>query len=394
MKSTKMNKRISGIIVCLFLLASMGNVQAIIKESEVIQSDDEKKITDTIENFIMSYESALDNEDINFNDIDSFFSDINSSKNKELIKTVLKRKIVLSQEYPKTKLKELNKELKFDYESITIEKNSAEVKVNVTKMFNYNISPDVQSGEVNSYFIKLSRINEDWKISFIEGFVDKFVKEDFNGKGINPNNIKDLKKYQKDLRKNVKEFYKELKLEAESDESIVVANRGNYDRTGAYNYAMNHALNHNNDYESFVGQGGDCTNFTSQCLYEGGGIAQHVGGQNYTDTYWFYNKTTHDRSASWTGANEFRRYIGYSISRIDAQISSFNGVTYSDLVQFANSNGDSYHSLIITGIVYNSSGRSDLLVCGHSPMVRNVSISNAFGARNRVYIKILGYTED
>lgn len=60
-----------------------------------------------------------------------------------------------------------------------------------------------------------------------------------------------------------------------------------YDRLSARNYARKHALNYNTAYRSFAGQGGDCANFVSQCIYNGG-----VARDNYWKPY----------NAEWVGA--------------------------------------------------------------------------------------------
>lgn len=43
-----------------------------------------------------------------------------------------------------------------------------------------------------------------------------------------------------------------------------------YDRVMARNYARNWALGRNPAYSDYTGYGGDCANFVSQCMYEGG----------------------------------------------------------------------------------------------------------------------------
>jgi len=43
-----------------------------------------------------------------------------------------------------------------------------------------------------------------------------------------------------------------------------------FNNTATVIYAQKYALNYNPEYRDFTGQGGDCTNFVSQCLYAGG----------------------------------------------------------------------------------------------------------------------------
>ena len=73
-----------------------------------------------------------------------------------------------------------------------------------------------------------------------------------------------------------------------------------YNRSDAANYAKQYANSSNPDYPVF---GEDCTNFVSQCVYDGG-MPMLVGG---TDAHWyFYNMD--QRSPSWAGADYFMRH--------------------------------------------------------------------------------------
>ncbi len=110
------------------------------------------------------------------------------------------------------------------------------------------------------------------------------------------------------------------------------------------------------NYDGNTGDGdGDCTNFISQCLYEGGGLKQKVG-EIYSDTCWFY-KSSGNRSSSWTGVKQFNSYIKSSVSNINYKSSSFSGVDFGDIIQLIEDGTTiAHHSLIVTGIVYNGSG--------------------------------------
>ena len=43
-----------------------------------------------------------------------------------------------------------------------------------------------------------------------------------------------------------------------------------YNPSAAASYAIKYAYNYNTNYTSYKGKGGDCANFVSQCLYNGG----------------------------------------------------------------------------------------------------------------------------
>ncbi len=73
-----------------------------------------------------------------------------------------------------------------------------------------------------------------------------------------------------------------------------------YNASNAANYAKQYANSYNPNYPVF---GADCTNFVSQCVYEGG-MPMLVGG---TDAHWYiYDED--QRSPSWAGADYFMRH--------------------------------------------------------------------------------------
>jgi len=85
-----------------------------------------------------------------------------------------------------------------------------------------------------------------------------------------------------------------------------------YSGTTAANFARAHwniALNPISNYTDYTNAGGDCTNFLSRCLREGGWLQTNN---------WFYKKNSsvsgnnmslYGRSPSWAGANYFYQYI-------------------------------------------------------------------------------------
>ncbi|MBR4545724.1 MAG: amidase domain-containing protein [Oscillibacter sp.] len=63
---------------------------------------------------------------------------------------------------------------------------------------------------------------------------------------------------------------------------------------------------YNKAYASFNPYGGDCANFTSQCIYAGG--MPQVVTKAYGNDGWYY-KTSTNRSATWTGATNLRQWM-------------------------------------------------------------------------------------
>ena len=68
-----------------------------------------------------------------------------------------------------------------------------------------------------------------------------------------------------------------------------------YDRKSAIEYAKKWAYKRNSKYYNFDSVGGDCTNFISQCLYEGSKV------MNYKKDLGWYYINGNNKSPSWTG---------------------------------------------------------------------------------------------
>ena len=128
-----------------------------------------------------------------------------------------------------------------------------------------------------------------------------------------------------------------------------------YDRISAVNYARKWALSRNPQYYDFQEIGGDCTNFASQCIFAGARV------MNTTPvTGWYYYSAT-NRTASWTGVQYLYNFLinNRSVGPY-AHIVSENEAEPGDIVQLGNSNGEYYHSPVITAT------RPMILVAAHT----------------------------
>lgn len=137
-----------------------------------------------------------------------------------------------------------------------------------------------------------------------------------------------------------------------------------YNRERAVEYARRWALSRNPLFIDFTGRGGDCTSFVSQCVFAGCGI------MNYTPTFGWYYISPENRAPAWAGVDEFFNFVTG-----DAQFVEANGgtgprgfdvmrgedIALGDVIQLANSQGEFYHSLIISGFT-----DDDILICAHS----------------------------
>lgn len=137
-----------------------------------------------------------------------------------------------------------------------------------------------------------------------------------------------------------------------------------YDRQRAVEYARRWALSRNPLFLDFTGRGGNCTSFVSQCLFAGCGV------MNYTPTFGWYYRSADDRAPAWTGVDELFDFLtgardfaeqngGTGPYGRDAMVAET--VELGDVVQLRNTNGEFYHTLIISGFTDN-----DILVCAHS----------------------------
>lgn len=75
-----------------------------------------------------------------------------------------------------------------------------------------------------------------------------------------------------------------------------------YNRKLAKEYAKKWAYLRNPKYYNYENLGGDCTNFVSQCIFNGCGI------MNYNKIGWYYNNAN-DKSPSWTGVEFLNNFL-------------------------------------------------------------------------------------
>lgn len=75
-----------------------------------------------------------------------------------------------------------------------------------------------------------------------------------------------------------------------------------YGRQKVKQYAQKWAYLRNPRYYDYELIGGDCTNFASQCIFEGSKV------MNYNKLGWYY-KNANDKSASWTGVEYLYNFL-------------------------------------------------------------------------------------
>lgn len=156
-----------------------------------------------------------------------------------------------------------------------------------------------------------------------------------------------------------------------------------YNRQRAVEYARRWALSRNPLFADFTGQGGNCTNFVSQCLYAGCGV------MNDTPTFGWYYRSLEDRAPAWSGVDELFSFLtgapdflsangGVGPYATDARTA--RQIELGDVIQLANASGAFYHTLIISGFT-----EADILVCAQS----NDALDRPLSSYNYASLRIL-----
>jgi hypothetical protein len=130
-----------------------------------------------------------------------------------------------------------------------------------------------------------------------------------------------------------------------------------YNRKRAVKYAHNWAYARNPVYPDFSSMGGDCTNFISQCLHEGG------AAMNYTPVMGWFCINLGKRAPAWSGVEELYRFLITNDGRGPyAVLAELTAMQPGDLVQLS-FNGTAYsHSLLVVSV-------------GKTPTIQNILVA-------------------
>ena len=163
-----------------------------------------------------------------------------------------------------------------------------------------------------------------------------------------------------------------------------------YDAARAVEYARRWALSRNPMFVDFTGRGGNCTNFVSQCVLAGSCV------MNRTPDYGWYYESDADRAPAWSSVRYF-----YDFMTGTPEFASRNGgigpyaaevprrrAQVGDAVQYANAEGNWYHTVIISRIE-----NGEIYVCAQSDnaLDRPLSSYNFASAR---FLHFLGVRFD
>ncbi|MBE6050635.1 MAG: hypothetical protein E7214_08275 [Clostridium sp.] len=232
---------------------------------------------------------------------------------------------------------------KFKIQNIKTNKisNKYYLKVSVIHSFKLNNS-NITSKEL----LKFNFLIKNKKISFMKNkeYVLLDSSENFSSL-FNRNQVSKLELYSEKINNIDKLYIEYLKLLPNFKRSYTPEISQNHNRSSAISYARKYALNYNSKYKDFTDNGGDCTNFISQCLAAGNVPL---------------SKTWRPYSNTWIRVNELYYYL--SRKSIGTPASLDNTIHEGDILQFF-SNPKSFfdHSSIITKVLDN-----DLLYCCHT----------------------------
>lgn len=171
-----------------------------------------------------------------------------------------------------------------------------------------------------------------------------------------------------------------------------------FNRQRAAEYAIGWALSRHPNFPDYSGngQGGDCTNFVSQAMLEGGWT--QVQGIRFDRTAWWAEKTK--ASHSWAGAEPFATFLKYSGRAKECERGELG---LADIVQIRNPDGKLHHTMIVTKF-FSRRGEhptaiDEVYVSYHSRDVRNnllskIEMSDAYKSHKFVYWKVANVFAD
>ena len=371
------------------------------------EENNKKIIMDVVENYFSERMDVLSKLEMNSSIKNYLLNDIDYYELDTLIKY---RKLQIGD----LRFKKINQTVELN--NIEVEGEKAQVDVVLDEPITFNDSSDVISEESIEHNLTLICINNEWKIQhddFDSDFKELFEKQQTNTsrKVMSSNN--NLRNIQKQIlteeATEVSNKKKELeKIKTENDNQEKNLNKikakatefkfKKYDREAASLYARKYAKNPNKDYP-FYGKPdykGDCTNFTSQCLYAGGIVTDNVG------KYQWYKL-----NSAWRGANKFYEYWNNnkgsgSTKGLKASKSIFKDIRLADLIEKKPENAVT-HTVIVTGYKVDSWGfndpwkyKYDVLICQHSDdkksgMLKDYPLSaKKWSTKETIYVKISG----
>lgn len=292
-------------------------------------------------------------------------------------------------------------------EKETIDKNFVSIEVTVDADIYWNaanaLGEPILGNISEKHVLNLVKESNVWKIDLdVFDFSSRRSSNIILENKLNDliNEINELRQKSKTLLEKAKrskpsklELIKKNEIKDEQMISPMSATQNSYNRAASTYYAELYWKNYNSAYKdmSSSGGGGDCTNFISQCIKNGGANFDNIGSYK-----WAYDNkgtsSTSDDTWVWTWGSAYGlnyAVIGnynqneygpkaYAITiKGDSNYNNSWGqyIDYGDFIQYStgDSNSTIYHSALVTGFVWNSAkGRSEPTITQHSSSQRNI----------------------
>lgn len=168
-------------------------------------------------------------------------------------------------------------------------------------------------------------------------------------------------------------------------------NENKYSRSTAVNYALTYGLNFNPNYRYFNlinNNGGDCTNFTSQCLFAGGAPMEF----NSSRPWWYKHGSAVSQDAwslCWSIAHSLYYYLRVNAEKNSPftkgiEVASAEQLEPGDLIFLQREKGHIYHSCIVT-----ASFLENILVTQHTYEAVNIPYQKPAAGIIYHYVKIV-----
>ncbi len=225
----------------------------------------------------------------------------------------------------------------------------------------HEITPSTVSSMANlEHTISLSKINGSWMI----------INDDYSDLWWNA--LKDTDLTKEEILDSIDESHRiieETENNTSDGEQLQILSGETYDRNGARVYAA-YWWNRRNlkKYDDFSTPWGDCTNFVSQAMHDGGKLSLNFpdGDLGIGTAGWYYVDMNH-RAAPWTHVDYIYQFIITPHSDggpVGYEVSSYSQTAKGDIIQYERSGSTSEweHAVIIVG--YNSNGIP--LIASHS----------------------------
>lgn len=156
-----------------------------------------------------------------------------------------------------------------------------------------------------------------------------------------------------------------------------------YNRELAVDYALKFALQRNPNFFDYTYQGGNCTNYVSQCIYAG------AHQMNTSPNGWFYFSPT-NTSISWANVEPLYNFL--TTNQYDGPFAKYSPLEMcevGDIIQLKFINKPVFsHALVITKIQTRTP--SGIYVCANTRDIKNLPLGSYDYEKSRL-VHILGY---